>query len=228
MKHPHNQGAIGVAQESPFTIVAFGDSITQAVEVPEAERWPAVVGRRLAEQFGRIKPVVVNAGVGGHTSREGLTRMERDVLAHVPRIVLVEFGGNDTTDDAARFVPLAEFVANLTAMKARLDALPHTEMIMVTFPPVVDRDVFSRDMEHYKAAGGPDRYIEAYRETTRAFARAHGLSLADIGQTLRNNLAANILPDGVHMTTTGNQVIAETVLPLLVSRLAAASAAKSG
>ncbi|MCE9592467.1 MAG: hypothetical protein K8S99_18325 [Planctomycetes bacterium] len=210
-----------MAKDHPFTIVAFGDSITQAVEVPEADRWPALVGGRLAERFAQLKPVVVNAGVGGNTSREGLARMERDVLAHSPEIVLVEFGGNDSTYEPARSVSLDEFKANLAAMKARLDACNGAEMIVLPFPPVVDRDVFTRDHEKYKPAGGPDRYIEAYRAAARDFSRTHKLALADIDPPLRADMAANFLPDGVHMTAAGNRAIAQTVLPVLEARVAA-------
>ena len=96
-----------------LTIVAFGDSITQAKEVAPEKRWPELLRAALQARMPGRGFAVVNAGVGGNTSREGLARIERDVLAHRPDWVLVEFGGNDATHDPARHVPPDEFAANM-------------------------------------------------------------------------------------------------------------------
>lgn len=74
--------------DSPGTaVVAFGDSITAGVGAAREESYPA----RLEERLG-IE--VVNAGVSGDTTAEGLGRVGR-VLARDPWLVIVEFGGND-------------------------------------------------------------------------------------------------------------------------------------
>ena len=38
---------------------------------------------------------VINAGISGHTTTEGLARLDRDVLQHKPDLVTVSFGLND-------------------------------------------------------------------------------------------------------------------------------------
>ena len=86
---------------SPFTIVAFGDSMTECKALEPSARWPGLLQRRLNRASAGIRCVVVNAGVGGNTSREGLARLERDVLPHRPDLTLVQFGGNDATPDDA-------------------------------------------------------------------------------------------------------------------------------
>lgn len=48
----------------------------------------------------RIK--VVNAGINGTDSDFGAARADRDVLAHKPDLVFVEFAVNDGTNDRAR------------------------------------------------------------------------------------------------------------------------------
>ena len=110
-------------------IMAFGDSITAAKEMnDEMERWPVMLQAALRERFPEALVTVLNAGVGGNTSREGLARMDRDVISHNPDCVLAEFGGNDAIPQASRHVPLDEFLANLSAMKAKIDAFgtcPH-------------------------------------------------------------------------------------------------------
>lgn len=82
--------------EAPGEVVVFfGDSITQGYGVPPEESFPSMVGRELGLAF-------VNAGVPGDTTAAGLARIERDVLAHRPRLTLVEFGGNDFLREADR------------------------------------------------------------------------------------------------------------------------------
>ena len=206
-----------MSQQKSLTLVAFGDSITQASsELPdELQRWPAILEQALCVAFPASPVTVINAGIGGNTSREGLARIENDVLRHRPDCVLVEFGGNDATPEPERHVTLDEYAANLAAMKARLDALGGCRMVLVTFPPVLD-------LQHawqaaFKDVGGQDRYLERYRRVTRDFAARHGLPLADIDAALRPKPTENTLPDGVHLTAAGNRVVAETVLGVVVS-----------
>jgi acyl-CoA thioesterase-1 len=79
------------AGEGP--LVAFlGDSLTSGWKLGEDEAWPALIGRTLAEQGRPIR--VLNAGVSGDTSAQGLARLP-DVLAHEPDVLVVALGIND-------------------------------------------------------------------------------------------------------------------------------------
>ncbi len=69
-------------------IIAFGDSLTAGVQVPEDQTYPAHLGRLLGK-------AVVARGAPGETTAEALARLEQNVLAEDPRIVLVCLGGND-------------------------------------------------------------------------------------------------------------------------------------
>jgi acyl-CoA thioesterase-1 len=86
-------------------LVAFlGDSLTSGWRLPEAEAYPALVGRTLRE---RGRPVrVLNAGVSGDTVAQGLARLD-GVLARKPAVLVVALGINDalrgqSLDDAER------------------------------------------------------------------------------------------------------------------------------
>ena len=70
------------------TIVCFGDSLTAGRGALENESYPALLG-------SKVKEKVINAGVSGETSADALKRIEKDVFSYHPRIVIVEFGGND-------------------------------------------------------------------------------------------------------------------------------------
>jgi lysophospholipase L1-like esterase len=195
------------------TIVAFGDSITLAGEQPIEQRWTTLVEKRLTRDLPDREVRVVNAGVGGNTSREGLVRMEKDVLQYKPDIVTVQFGGNDATPERERHVPIEEYSANLNTMRETLNEAG-ARVVLVTFPPIIDAWHAWRDDEAFKDRGGPNASIDLYRNATRTFARTHRLPLADLNAALCKAIAAEgaerfIMPDGVHLTAGGNEVAAD-------------------
>ena len=91
------------------TIIAFGDSLTAGYGANPGEDYPS----RLA---GRLGASVINAGVSGDTTDSAAERLDSDVLAHDPRIVLVGLGGNDYL----RGVPIVTTEENLSRMIRRI------------------------------------------------------------------------------------------------------------
>ena len=78
-------------------MVAFGDSITHGMHLPLEETYPYLLQEMLrarCSHAGRMV-TVINAGAPGETSIQGLSRLERDVIAHVPAVTLIAFGAND-------------------------------------------------------------------------------------------------------------------------------------
>ena len=70
------------------SLIAFGDSLTAGYGAGPGEDYPA----RLSALVGNT---VINAGVNGDTTESALARVDADVLAWQPRIVIVGLGGND-------------------------------------------------------------------------------------------------------------------------------------
>ncbi len=97
------------AHASGETIVCFGDSLTFGTGAGTDEDYPS----RLASLLGRE---VINSGVPGNTTADALKRLEHDVLAHNPRVVLITLGGNDLMHD----VPRDEAFENLEAIVRRI------------------------------------------------------------------------------------------------------------
>jgi len=69
-------------------IICFGDSLTFGYGANPGEDYPSALARM-------TKIPVINVGIDGDTSTEGLKRIETDVLDRTPLLVIIEFGGND-------------------------------------------------------------------------------------------------------------------------------------
>lgn len=73
----------------PGPVVVLGDSLAAGVGSTGGKRGYVTL---LQERLGVD---IVNKGVAGNTTADGLARMDADVLALKPSLVIVELGGND-------------------------------------------------------------------------------------------------------------------------------------
>lgn len=85
-------------KEGPITIVVFGDSITHGALLNEIN-YETVYWNLLREKILNVRnyvPVnIINAGIGGVSAKDSLSRIDKQVLAHLPDLVIVCFGLND-------------------------------------------------------------------------------------------------------------------------------------
>jgi acyl-CoA thioesterase-1 len=92
-------------------IICFGNSITSGSGVTKKESYPYL----LSELFSCS---VINAGRSGDTSFDGLKRLREDASTYQPRLVIIEFGGNDFL----RRLPLSQTVDNIRMMTQVIQA----------------------------------------------------------------------------------------------------------
>lgn len=79
-------------QGAPLRILALGDSLTAGYGLPAAASFPVQLQRALTAKGYHVR--VINAGVSGDTTSDGLARLDW-VLADKPDAVIVELGAND-------------------------------------------------------------------------------------------------------------------------------------
>ena len=176
-------------------VVFFGDSITHGYGVRPGESFPALVGQALGIP-------IVNAGVPGDTMGAGLARMGRDVLPQRPRLVVVEFGGNDFL----RRVPVEETLRNLDAMVSGL--IQAGTMVVI--------------LEVNVGAGG-DPYLKGFQ----AVADKYGAVLVpDFMRGILSN--SGLKADAIHPNAKGHRLIADRVIEVLRPLLQEADRRRGG
>lgn len=200
-------------------LVAFGDSITLGIGVPDdGEKWTQIIK-------GRFDLKLINAGVGGNTSHQGLLRIGDDVLAYEPDFVTICFGMNDhclISRDNPR-VSKESFKDNIIKMIGRIksmDALP----LLITPNYIIEGDEKSyyyrrHDPSFYDNVGGAQAWLDEYANVIRLISREENVGLVDIREECEKydpyeflrSLKNDLFDDGVHPHTLGATVYAKFI-----------------
>jgi len=177
-------------------IACFGDSITAGYGIAPGLSWPDDLQNALDRRGYRYK--VVNAGISGNTTKDGVDRL-KDVLRLHPAVVIVEFGGND----GLRGIPIADTRRNLdTIVSALLQSGSKVVLAGITLPPNYGAD-----------------YIKPFDETFRLIAAKYHVPLLPMLYAGVYTVPGAIQEDGVHPTAKGAQLVADNFLPLLLPLL---------
>jgi len=221
-----------------ISIVCFGDSVTQGTpHVHAEETFPRLLERRLRSRFAqqRLFFQVINSGVGGENTAEGLARMQSDVLDHGPQIVVVEFGLNDVRYEPEKQVPVPQFVENLGRIAAAIQEIGSVVILTTPNPIINTRHPYSQAVSYYDRWGGCNQALEEYVEGVREAGRIIPARVCDIyeafvakaveaefrGETPDHRDLLSLQPyvsfeDGVHPTATGQRLIAQELYRMLV------------
>lgn len=209
---------IGTATAEPIRIVCLGDSVTKAVRsgVEPHETFCAVLERQLTAADRPVQ--VINAGIGGNTTADGLKRFQADVLNHKPQYVVLMFGLNDSWIDngkAASRLTVEEYQANLGEMIQKLTA-QGTKVVLMTPNPALSPTY------------GPERNatLKPYVTAVRQLAAEHGLPLVDVYRhfaELRLEAAEinSLFTDDMHPNPAGQAQIAQLLHEYFKAALAA-------
>ena len=189
-------GVVSGCQQKTLTILALGDSLTAGYGLAADEAFPVQLEAQLRMRGYRVR--LVNAGVSGDTTEDGLLRLE-SALHCRPDLAIVELGAND----ALQMLDVRQAKANLAAILSRMQSAGIPVILAgMTAPP-------------YLGAA----YVAAFDPIFPQLAEQFGVPLypfflAGVAGRPELNLA-----DGIHPTAAGIEMIVSSILPLVEQEL---------
>jgi acyl-CoA thioesterase I len=187
-----------VAPEKPAaarkTVVVLGDSIAAGYGVDPSEAYPALLQEKI--DAAGLNFTVINAGVSGDTSADGLNRINW-LLKRKIDVLVLELGGND----GLRGVPVAATETNLQTIISRVkQKYPGAQFVIagMQMPPNMG-----------------EAYTTAFRQIFPTLAERNHAALVPfllegVGGDPRLNQ-----PDHIHPTAEGHRIVAENVWKVL-------------
>ena len=207
-------------------ICLYGSSIMEGrigVDDPQ-DRWYNQLQQQLSRAWPQHCFPVVNSAVGGESTREVLSRFDRDISPYRPDFCLFMAGGNNhDCQRPERILVEGELERLLEEFAGRLPE--STRVVGVVLNPVVDAWHFVTRHPAYQdylaAFGGSlDASLEPEREIARAFYARHGWPCLDLHALWRDAPGAYVLPeDGIHLNLRGHTRFASAMAELLNRQL---------
>ena len=183
-----------LAQGQSLRLVVLGDSLTAGYGLPQEAAFPAVLERALKAKGYRVE--IANAGVSGDTSSGGLDRLDWSVPDGTDGVI-VELGANDMLRGLDPAVPRQAIGAIVERLKAR------------NIPVMLAGMYASRNL-------GPD-YVQKFDSLYADIAKRHDLVLYPFFlDGIAGERSLN-LPDGLHPTAKGVEIIVGRILPTVES-----------
>jgi acyl-CoA thioesterase-1 len=180
-------------------ILDFGDSLTAGYGLPADEAFPAQLEAWLRERG--IAAWVVNAGVSGDTTTDGLARLDW-TLADRPDLVILALGAND----ALRGIDPATVRNNLDKMIVKIqDRGAKVLLVGMLAPP-----------------NWGEEYKRAFDRIFPELAQAHHLPLYPFfldGVAMKPELNQ---PDGLHPNERGVRVLVDKIAPVVAGLIGSA------
>lgn len=196
-------------------IVFFGDSITQAGVQPKG--YITVMGNLLKEKGLDQQYELIGAGIGGNKVYDLYLRMEDDVLAKDPQIVVIWVGVNDvwhkqmsgTGTDADKFVKFYDAIIKKLQAK-------NIRVLLVTPAAIGEKTDFTNQL---------DGDLNKYAGIVRDIAKKNNCELIDLRKFFleydlehnKENKEAGILTrDRVHLNDLGNELVAKEMMKVII------------
>jgi acyl-CoA thioesterase-1 len=176
------------------TILFFGDSLTAGYGLDPAQAFPAVIQAKIHARGWDFR--VINAGLSGETTAGGLRRIAW-VLQRPMAVLVLELGANDSL----RGLPITEARHNLQGIIDRTrQKYPQAKIVLAGMhaPPNLGRE-----------------YTTSFRTMFSELAAANDAALVPFLLEGVAGIPALNLPDGLHPTSAGHQIIAENVWRVL-------------
>lgn len=195
-----------------LSVAFLGGSLTWGAQAtdPQQTSYRALIARRLGEAYPGARFDFRDAAIGGTGSQLGAFRLDRDVLAHRPDLVFLDFTINDDpfiAPDPDRLAAYESLVRRMVQQGAAV--------VQVLFPAKAD-----------VLPNPPERLLDARH---KEIGRAYGLPVADVVAFVQARVAAGTATpdqlwdtprDGFHPGDAGYALYAEAVWNTLQEAIA--------
>jgi lysophospholipase L1-like esterase len=191
------------------------------VDRHENRGWTLMLANRIHLAYPERRIRYHNAGIGGHSSRQMLSRFDADVLAHHPHWLLLSAGVVEVRrvyqpDRASEYVLIEEYTANLTTMITRalnagvqvilLEPTPHARPVTDGPAKVTLQDV--------------NTLTRQYAQAMKQVSQNTGVGFVSLFETfldLEHRLAgeASLYADEVHLGPRGDLLYSQLVYEYL-------------
>ena len=189
----------------PSTIVCLGDSVTGVYYHTGGRRaYPEMLEIAIKKAMPTAEVTVINAGISGQTTADGLARLDRDVLSHRPDVVTISFGLNDMGRLSEE-----QYRTNLEALVTRCRAA-QAAVVLCTPNSVLT------------TAARPIEKLKRYCDVVHAVAKSYQVPVCDqfaAGEALRAKDAWEfrcLLSDEIHPNMAGHKRMAEELCRTIV------------
>lgn len=182
-------------------VVCFGDSVTGVYYHTGGRRaYTSMVELGLRQAYPGAELSAINAGISGHTTVNGLARIQADVLDQQPDVVTVMFGLNDMVR-----VPLDQFAGNLKKIVEQCRGVG-AEVLLCTPNAVIE------------TSSRPSDKLVKYCDVIREVGRELDVAVCDCYEAYaavrsRNHLAwRTLMSDEIHPNMDGHKLIATEIV----------------
>lgn len=197
------------------TIICFGDSLTYGYCADYGTDYVSLLKKQVKIDFPKADIVIKNKGENGETSREGLKRLENDVLSYNPDMIIMLFGSNDSAFSEYQHRGIEEFSFNYDRIISAVKSKGSIDLILMTPPPVIE----DHDMPFIENA-----VLNKYCDVIKEKATANGLTLIDINKAFleadNGNINRFMQWDGTHISTEGYKLFFDAVYSTIKNRIA--------
>jgi lysophospholipase L1-like esterase len=207
--------SMSMAAEKKTRIVFFGDSITQMGV--NTGGYIKRIEEDLQKRNVSSKYELIGAGVGGNKVYDLYLRMEEDVLAKNPDVVVIWVGVNDVWHKTSGIGTDPEkFQRFYEAIIKKLQA--KNIKVILTTPAAIGERTDNTNQQ--------DGDLNLYSNIIRKLAKDFNCSLVDLRKefieyNIKNNTenkeSGILTTDRVHLTDTGNKLVAEKMLDVILA-----------
>jgi len=192
-------------------IIFFGDSLTELAGKEEPKKYVTKgyvrIVRETLQETHKDKDIAVDwVATGGHTVPDLLKRVDKDVIAKKPTIVVIQIGCND-----ARRIPKETFKTSLEKLIDRLHKA-NIQVIQCTLTSVGEK---------HDGTNKDDPKLEEFAEIERQVAKAKNVPLNDLRKAFAAHWKKNnpdnkpngiLTYDGNHFNDAGHKFVADQML----------------